>query len=65
MTHVVVRYKVLRDNTGIQEEIPVILTEFGPLKPLIQYILKYRHPILTGRVHQALRPKFDACYSEI
>lgn len=42
MTHVVVRYKVMRDNTGVQEEIPVIITEFGPLKPLIHYILKYR-----------------------
>ncbi len=43
MTHTVVRYKVVRDNTGIHEEIPVILTEFGPLQPLIQYILKHRH----------------------
>jgi hypothetical protein len=43
MTHTVVYYKVVRDNTGIHEEIPVILTEFGPLQPLIQYILKHRH----------------------
>ncbi len=43
MTHTVVYYKVARDNTGIHEEIPVILTEFGPLHPLIHYILKHRH----------------------
>ena len=40
MTHTVVYYKVARDNTGIHEEIPVILTELGPLYPLIQYVLK-------------------------
>lgn len=43
MTHTVAYYKVVRDNTGIHEEIPVILTEFGPLQPLIQYILQHRH----------------------
>ena len=43
MTHTVAYYKVVRDNTGIHEEIPVILTEFGPLQPLIQYLLKHRH----------------------
>lgn len=43
MPHTVVYYKVARDNTGIHEEIPVILTEFGPLQPLIQYVLKHRH----------------------
>ncbi|NMF90941.1 gamma-mobile-trio recombinase GmtY [Aromatoleum petrolei] len=43
MTHTVVRYKVVRDNTGIHEEIPVILTEFGPLQPLIKYVLRQRH----------------------
>ncbi|WP_255991688.1 gamma-mobile-trio recombinase GmtY [Chitinolyticbacter albus] len=43
MTHTVVHYKVARDNTGIHEEIPVILTEFGPLHPLIRYILNHRH----------------------
>ncbi|NDV13811.1 gamma-mobile-trio recombinase GmtY [Crenobacter caeni] len=43
MTHTVVYYKVVRDNTGIHEEIPVILTEFGPLQPLIHYILKHQY----------------------
>lgn len=47
MTHTVVYYKVARDNTGIHEEIPVVLTEFGPLHPLIHYILKQRH-MLSG-----------------
>ncbi len=47
MTHTVVYDKVVRDNTGIHEEIPVILTEFGPLQPLIRYILKRRH-LLSG-----------------
>ena len=43
MTHTVVYYKVVRDNTGLHEEIPVILTESGPLQPLIQYVLEHRH----------------------
>lgn len=43
MTHAVVRYKVVLDNTGIVTEIPVILTELGPLMPLIHYLLKHRH----------------------
>jgi len=43
MTHTVAYYKVVRDNTGIHEEIPVILTEFGPLQPLIHYILTGGH----------------------
>jgi hypothetical protein len=43
MTHTVVYYQVARDNTGIREEIPVSLTEFGPFKPLIQFVLKHRH----------------------
>lgn len=40
VTHTVLSYKVVRDNTGVHQEIPVILTEFGPLQPLIRYILK-------------------------
>ncbi|MCD4484806.1 site-specific integrase [Chromobacterium vaccinii] len=47
MSHTVVYYKVVRDNTGIHEEIPVILTEFGPLRPLIRYLLTHRH-LLSG-----------------
>lgn len=48
MTHTVAYYKVVRDNTGIHDEIPVILTEFGPLQPLIHFILKHRH-VLSER----------------
>lgn len=54
MTHTVVYYKVARDNTGIHEEIPVILTEFGPLHPLIHYILKHRH-MLSGNTSKLVR----------
>lgn len=57
MTHTVAYYKVVRDNTGIHEEIPVILTEFGPLKSLIQYVLKHRHMLSesnTSKLVQAV-----------
>lgn len=43
MAHVTVRMKVVRDNTGIVSEIPVILTEAGPLMPLVTYILERKH----------------------
>ena len=55
MTHTVVRYKVVRDNTGIHEEIPVILTEFGPLQPLIQYILKHRHMLSESNTNKLVQ----------
>jgi hypothetical protein len=55
MTHTVVYYKVVRDNTGIHEEIPVILTEFGPLQPLIQYILKHRHMLSESNTNKLVQ----------
>jgi len=55
MTHVVVRYKVVRDNTGIYEEIPVILTEFGSLKPLIHYILKHRRVFSESSINKLVQ----------
>lgn len=55
MTHTVVRYKVVRDNTGLHEEIPVILTEFGPLQPLIQYILKHRHMLSESSINKLVQ----------
>lgn len=55
MTHAVVYYKIARDNTGIHEEIPVILTEFGPLKPLIQYILKHRHMLSESNTNKLVQ----------
>ncbi len=57
MTHVVARYKVVRDNTGIVTEIPVILTEHGPLMPLVHYLLKHRHILsesTIGKLVQAV-----------
>ena len=55
MTHTVVRYKIVRDNTGIHEEIPVILTEFGPLQPLIQYILKHWHILSQSNTNKLVQ----------
>lgn len=55
MTHTVVYYKVVRDNTGIHEEIPVILTEFGPLQPLIHYILKHRHVLSESNTNKLVQ----------
>jgi site-specific recombinase XerD len=55
MTHTVVYYKVARDNTGIHEEIPVILTEFGPLEPLIHYILKHRHMLSESNLNKLVQ----------
>ena len=40
MTHTVIRAKVHLDNTGAVSEIPVILTENGPLMPLVEYMLE-------------------------
>src|SRR5471030_259430 len=55
MTHTVVYYKVVRDNTGIHEEIPVILTEFGPLQPLIRYILTHRHMLSESNTNKLVQ----------
>ncbi|NTZ10068.1 gamma-mobile-trio recombinase GmtY [Burkholderia metallica] len=43
MDHTTVRAKVYRDNTNIVTEIPVILTESGPLQPLVGYLLERTH----------------------
>lgn len=55
MTHTVVHYKVARDNTGIHEEIPVILTEFGPLHLLILYILQHRHMLSESNTNKLVQ----------
>lgn len=41
MQHTTVRGKVHRDNTGVVTEIPIIVTEYGPLKPLVDYLLAH------------------------
>jgi hypothetical protein len=55
VTHTVVRYKIVRDNTGIHEEIPVILTEFGPLQPLIQYMLNHWHNLSQSNTNKLVQ----------
>lgn len=55
MTHTVAYYQVARDNTGIHEEIPVILTEFGPLKPLIDYVLEKRHVLSESNLSKLVQ----------
>lgn len=41
MMHATIHAKVVRDNTGVHAEIPVILTDNGPLMPLVDYLLKH------------------------
>lgn len=41
MEHTSIRGKVYRDNTGVVTEIPVIVTEHGPLTPLVGYFLAH------------------------
>jgi integrase len=43
MEHTTIRGKVHRDNTGVVTEIPVIVTEYGPLMPLVDYFLTHVH----------------------
>lgn len=43
MKHVTVRAKVYKDSHGVYAEIPVILTEYGVLMPLVDYMLKKAH----------------------
>lgn len=43
MQRTTIRGKVHRDNTGVVTEIPVILTEHGPLQPLVDYFLAHVH----------------------
>ena len=40
MDYTTVRAKVHRDNTGVSVEIPVIMTEAGPLIPLLDFLLE-------------------------
>ena len=55
MTHAVVYYKLVRDNTGFHEEIPVILTDFGPLQPLILYLIKHRHVLSESSINKLVQ----------
>lgn len=41
--HSVVRGRAYRDNSGVWQEIPVILTEHGPLMPLARYLAFVGH----------------------
>ena len=38
-----IRGKVYIDNSGAVTEIPVILTEFGPVIPLVDYLVEKAH----------------------
>lgn len=40
MDHVTVRARIFKDSHGLYAEIPVILTEYGVLKPLMDYMIK-------------------------
>ncbi|MCZ8064198.1 hypothetical protein [Silanimonas sp.] len=39
MTHTVVRMRLVTDNTGTHRILPVIVTEGGPLLPLVRYMV--------------------------
>lgn len=55
--HATVHARVVRDNTGIYAEIPVILTDNGPLLPLVDYLaahLAARSQIWMTKVAQAV-----------
>lgn len=39
MTHTVVRMRLVTDNTGTHRVLPVIVTEGGPLLPLVRYMV--------------------------
>lgn len=43
MEHVVVRASVYRDASGVTTEIPVLITEDGPLESLVTYLLDRAH----------------------
>ena len=44
MEHTTVRATIHRDHTGIVTEIPVLLTEHGPLRPLVDYSVQDKNP---------------------
>ena len=50
MAHVTVIAKVVSDNTGIVAEIPVILTDYGALMPLVEYIMEIKHLRSTATI---------------
>jgi len=43
MHYTTVRAKIHRDSTGVATEIPVILTDSGPLQPLLEFLLDLRN----------------------
>jgi len=57
MRHTQIRAKVIRDNTGIAMELPFIMTDYGPLHSLIDYLLHHFHsksPAWRQKVVQAV-----------
>ena len=57
MGYSVVRAKIYRDNTGISIEIPVILTEVGPIESVMDYMVEYAHiksPIWMQKLTQGI-----------
>ena len=50
MAHVTVIAKVVSDNTGIVAEIPVILTDYGVLMPLVEYVVEIKHLRSTATI---------------
>ena len=51
------RARIFRDNTGISIDIPVILTEMGPIESVLDYMVEYAHirsPIWMQKLVQAI-----------
>ena len=55
MPNVLVNMKVVRDNGGIADEIPVILTQFGPLIPLVKYVLKIKQTLSASTITKLMQ----------
>lgn len=58
MTFVAVQAKAFLDNTGVPVEMPVLLSESGPLLPLVDYLTSRAHersPAWMRKVVQAVR----------
>jgi hypothetical protein len=43
VTPVKINAKVVVDNTGVECELPILITEEGPVEPLVDYLLLHRH----------------------
>lgn len=60
MTHTVVRMRLVTDNTGAHKVLPVIVTEGGPLLPLVRYMVSHATSEGTRQSRKRERGKASA-----